>query len=452
MPRKFWPPRKSSDGTKRLYGIFITNFGCGPDSFILHFFQDIMRGKPYLEIEIDEHSSDVGAVTRLEAFLDSLQNVKVPEEMQSLLSFRGRHTKETRARKIFVPDMTDHAQAVAASFAAVGVEAEVLPASDSESLALGRKLTSGKECYPCILTTGDMVRVMEQPDFDPEKMAFMMPTSNGPCRFGQYHRFQRLVLDELGYQQVPIYSPDQGDSLYEELEMVGGNDFSRIAWSTVVAIDLIIKKRLETRSYEVDLGDADKAYQESLADILETTRNRGDMIACLRRCRERQEAVKLRNPGSRPIVGVVGEIYTRNNDFSNENTIRNIERFGGEPWLPTVAEWILYVNQDAMDVSRLQRRWKDHFKKRLINHFQVKKMHELEETYHGSLRNNEEPSTIETFNLAAPFVHRTFQGETILSMGKSVDFRPEGRGRHRQYHPLHLHARQCGSGAFKTFS
>ncbi|MBW2621574.1 MAG: CoA activase, partial [Deltaproteobacteria bacterium] len=76
---------------KRLYGVFFTNFGCGPDSFILHFFRDIMRGKPYLEIEIDEHSSDVGAVTRLEAFLDSLDNVDPPEESQSLLSFRGRH-------------------------------------------------------------------------------------------------------------------------------------------------------------------------------------------------------------------------------------------------------------------------------------------------------------------------------------------------------------------------
>ena len=61
----------------RLYGIYITNFGCGPDSFIQHFFKDRMRGKPYLEIEIDEHSSDVGAITRLEAFLDSLKNVTV---------------------------------------------------------------------------------------------------------------------------------------------------------------------------------------------------------------------------------------------------------------------------------------------------------------------------------------------------------------------------------------
>ena len=60
----------------RLHAIYITNFACGPDSFILHFFKEKMRGKPYLQIEVDEHSADVGAITRLEAFLDSLKNVK----------------------------------------------------------------------------------------------------------------------------------------------------------------------------------------------------------------------------------------------------------------------------------------------------------------------------------------------------------------------------------------
>ncbi|MCJ7496410.1 MAG: acyl-CoA dehydratase activase-related protein, partial [Deltaproteobacteria bacterium] len=44
----------------RLHAIYITNFACGPDSFILHFFNEKMRGKPYLQIEVDEHSADVG--------------------------------------------------------------------------------------------------------------------------------------------------------------------------------------------------------------------------------------------------------------------------------------------------------------------------------------------------------------------------------------------------------
>jgi predicted nucleotide-binding protein (sugar kinase/HSP70/actin superfamily) len=51
-----------------LYGVYITNFGCGPDSFINHFFRDLSKGKPYLQLEIDEHSADAGAITRCEAF------------------------------------------------------------------------------------------------------------------------------------------------------------------------------------------------------------------------------------------------------------------------------------------------------------------------------------------------------------------------------------------------
>ena len=60
----------------RLYAVYISNFGCGPDSFISHFFRDLSKGKPYLQLEIDEHSADAGAITRCEAFLDSLKNVE----------------------------------------------------------------------------------------------------------------------------------------------------------------------------------------------------------------------------------------------------------------------------------------------------------------------------------------------------------------------------------------
>ena len=150
--------------------------------------------------------------------------------------------------------MTDQSLAVAAAFRACGVEAEVLPDSDQETLILGRKLTSGKECYPCILTTGDMAKMVQRSDFNARKAAFFMPSGTGPCRFGQYHRFHRLVLDELGYPEVPIYAPDQSETFYQELGMVGGSDFTRLAWQGVVAVDLLEKKLRETRPYEVRTG------------------------------------------------------------------------------------------------------------------------------------------------------------------------------------------------------
>jgi predicted CoA-substrate-specific enzyme activase len=55
----------------RLQAIYVTNFNCGPDSFLAGFFRRIMGDKPYLELEIDEHTGDAGVLTRCEAFLES---------------------------------------------------------------------------------------------------------------------------------------------------------------------------------------------------------------------------------------------------------------------------------------------------------------------------------------------------------------------------------------------
>lgn len=55
----------------RLLAIYVTNFNCGPDSFISGFFRRSMGRKPYLELELDDHTGEAGVITRCEAFLDS---------------------------------------------------------------------------------------------------------------------------------------------------------------------------------------------------------------------------------------------------------------------------------------------------------------------------------------------------------------------------------------------
>jgi predicted nucleotide-binding protein (sugar kinase/HSP70/actin superfamily) len=57
----------------QLQAIYVTSFSCGPDSFILSFFRQMMGGKPFLELELDEHTADAGVITRCEAFFDSLK-------------------------------------------------------------------------------------------------------------------------------------------------------------------------------------------------------------------------------------------------------------------------------------------------------------------------------------------------------------------------------------------
>jgi len=53
-----------------LHLIYISNFKCGPDSFIKSFLDDA-SGKPSLVLQFDGHSNDAGYITRCEAYLDS---------------------------------------------------------------------------------------------------------------------------------------------------------------------------------------------------------------------------------------------------------------------------------------------------------------------------------------------------------------------------------------------
>jgi predicted CoA-substrate-specific enzyme activase len=53
-----------------LHVVYITNFKCGPDSYIKSFLDDA-TGKPSLILQFDGHSNDAGFITRCEAYLDS---------------------------------------------------------------------------------------------------------------------------------------------------------------------------------------------------------------------------------------------------------------------------------------------------------------------------------------------------------------------------------------------
>ncbi|MBN2058943.1 MAG: CoA activase, partial [Deltaproteobacteria bacterium] len=71
-----------------FFGLHITNFSCGADSFIEHFYKYIMNDKPYLILEMDEHSAVAGVMTRLEAFSNVIDNCMKKQESRSFKELR----------------------------------------------------------------------------------------------------------------------------------------------------------------------------------------------------------------------------------------------------------------------------------------------------------------------------------------------------------------------------
>ncbi|NSW54596.1 MAG: CoA activase [Armatimonadetes bacterium] len=408
----------------KLHALYLTNFSCGPDSFIMRYFQERLGSEPVLMIEVDEHSADAGMITRCEAFLDSLESTK-GQVFEKGRTFRPLSIATGSRREMLIPNMSSHAYAVAAAFRACGMPARVMDPPDDETLMWGRKYTSGKECFPCIVTTGDMVREVMRPDFDRDTAAFFMGGSGGPCRFGQYNALQRMVLDDLGYTDVPLYAPNQASGFFDDLGVVG-RKFLRLAWRGMVAVDLLDKALMEIRPYEVRPGTTDAVHQVSLEDVTEAVAGNGDLLAALKRSRDRFAAIEIDRSQERPIIGLVGEFYIRANAFSNEDLVRKIEELGGEVWASPIYEWFLYRNFRRDMRAKLAGNLKLRLKNWLMDRVMVSDEHHLIAAFDGLLRNAYEPPTQEVLAMAEPYVHRSFEGEAIMTVGKAVDFARKG--------------------------
>ncbi|MFH0774396.1 MAG: acyl-CoA dehydratase activase [bacterium] len=410
----------SRDG--RLFALYLTNYGCGPDSFICTFFRHKSLGKPHLVIEVDEHSADVGAITRCEAFLDSIAHSK--NKIGKERHVKTLSIKKGERKKIYLPFMSDHAFALASAFSACGVQAEVMPPSDEESVFWGRKHTTGRECYPAIITTGDMVRQLKRGDFDPESSCFFMGGSSGPCRFGQYSMLQRLILDDFGYTDVPIYAPNQAKNFFADMSIVG-KDFERLAWRGIVAIDILEKALRRIRPYEVEKGETERVYQQYVRRVAEAIKNRGNLSRLMEEAAKSFSRIERSN-GRRPVIGLVGEFFVRSHSFSNEDIVKKLEALGLEVWSAPVNEWFLYRNFRRNMHSKIFGDWSSLLETTIKNWVQVKDEHKLSHPFCGSLETINEPSTDKILALAEPYIHKTFEGEAIMSIGKACDFIERG--------------------------
>ncbi|MBQ9395501.1 MAG: CoA activase, partial [Proteobacteria bacterium] len=262
--------------TPNVYSVWCSNYACGPDSFSLHFYAYIMEGKPYAVIETDGHSGDAGTRTRIEAFLHCVrEHIAKGGEIGTPNSFAEIERKNTNLNKalterqtIIIPRLGPGARTLAAALRGLGYDAEAMLTPTRETLSIGRKYTSGKECVPMTLTLGSLIeRVEKDPDKN-RKFAFLMPAGRGPCRFGNYNHLHKITMERLGLDgRVDVWSPS--DNNY--FEGIPGGTVA-LAYCGFVAADLLLSMRYDARPAEIQKGAVDALYEklaQELDDLLE---------------------------------------------------------------------------------------------------------------------------------------------------------------------------------------
>ncbi|NNF83908.1 MAG: hypothetical protein HKM29_01995 [Deltaproteobacteria bacterium] len=345
----------------------------------------------------------------------------------------GRNVSGSRlaGRTVFIPTMTEAGvHTISAAFRSVGIDAIAMPPSDEETLLLGGRFSSGEECLPQKVTLGDTLKLLIHGKVAPEKMALFMPASNGPCRFGQYGPYMKMVLEDMGFDDVILVSPTCSDGYSGVGER--SDELLRTAWRAMVGGDLLEKLLLRVRPYETEKGAADRAFEEALGILCRAVEVPGEkqgrklarIVAALREGRELFRNVPTDFSSPRPLIGVVGEIFCRLNAFSNDDVLRKVEDAGGECWISDVTEWVWYTNADH---HRELRRYGKTLSFEMLGaklkwHFQRKDEHALIEVFGGDFLGYEEPHDIrEVMELARPYlVPEGTLGEMLLSVGKSV--------------------------------
>jgi len=274
---------------------------------------------------------------------------------RSLTENVGRFNLEDKV--FLIPEMNRiGSHLLAATFRGFGVHAKVM--DTFKGLDLGNEYTSGKECYPCQITTGDILYFMEEEKkrlggaFRAEDYVYFMPEADGPCRFGMYNKYQRIVLDSLpGLSRLKIgaLSTNDGYSLEGIIEEERVRNLKKTSYLSVVVADILDRLLWRIRPYEREPEMADAFIEKSMKvmeDVFEAYKGEKKPDKILDKLDEIVlEGMDIVDPSipRKPRVGVVGEIYLRTHVKANQDVIRSLEQHGAEVTNASIAEWINYT-------------------------------------------------------------------------------------------------------------
>lgn len=347
----------------RLFGCYITNFSCGPDSFLVGYVRDKMGRKPFLVLELDSHVADAGLETRIEAFIDIIRNYlqiggrtrpeaksAVPaayydEVRQKFVDSRGRafDFKDPHVHLVF-PSMGHLSnEAGAAVFRGLGIRSTALPPADSEVLKIGRANTNCKECLPLQLTTGALLKYLETRKNDNELVVYFMPTASGPCRFGQYSVFMNKLISRRQLPNVTLMSLSAENS-YIDID----KDMTRRLFTGMIVSDVMQDIYSAVLANAVHVDSAVKIYRKQWERIvleLERKASFEDLLPALQSAaRELGKIPVRRSIADTPTVLLTGEIFVRNDDLSRQFIVEKLAENGFAAKVAGLVEWIYYTD------------------------------------------------------------------------------------------------------------
>lgn len=329
-----------------LYAIYITNHGCGPDTVLSHYFKEEMQGKPYLNIEVDEHFSSVGVLTRVEAFVNSLkaewvqnaENITLKEYSDRVVhkdvNIKPKLDEVDKNTLLYLPYIYPYSHILAGYLMTKGYYAQVLPMTTKKTLDLGRKYTLSKEYLSFTGLVGDVLSKALELDESTPKYGFLVPTSEGSEVGGQYHRLLRDKLDDINQQKAEIIAPFIED-------IIKDSTISQDIFMMLLGGDLINLAAKTKRKKHLDEIHDLISRKELTIDYLK------NMAREIRKDMEKIKSFKR--------IFAIGEVNVLFNHFMNNNTFKNMEEQGIQVFYAPLSEYMWLMWRDYLAQANNQK-------------------------------------------------------------------------------------------------
>ena len=189
--------------------------------------------------------------------------------------------------------------------------------------------------------------------------------------------------------------------------------------------DLLFKVGCRYRPYASDPEAVNRLVDSATRDMEEAFETGAPLRPAFHRALAPFRALP-NPPSSKPIVGVVGEIFVRCNFFSNQRLVEVIEGEGGEAWLAPFHEWILYACWEHERRAKAGLDILGRAKSYLKNRYLFESEHAWSEEVGDLLGDRREPTIPESADAGFPYAAFNFGGETLLTIGRTVKFFESG--------------------------
>ncbi len=410
-----------------LYPIFLTCFRCSPDAYLITYFKQAMERakKPYLILQLDDHASDIGYMTRIEAAIDTFVNDS------KLKSSRGNHhdkpIKSQTVTGVFSdptgqPDQMNKSDTLLIPatdprvnrfqqyvFKAAGYNARIVPL-DSSMIHLGYRYTSGGECLPNAAIIGSLINLLKKEDLkDP---ILYLPAICLSCNFNQYASLIKLAIEKAGLGTLRVAN-------FNGLAAVPGlraRENALLLFATYLS-SILTKLMYRFQPYEMTPGDTGTAIRMAETIVKKTILDKKSLVDAAKKIKTLFKTLPLQGK-RKPRIGILGDIYAKYNTVLNDSICDYAQSLGGEVLLPSYSELVLHtLHADGVENGVGEKQYNA-----------MTRYEELFETvFKEMLGDNLEPDLDECKALMEAYgINNFIPGETTVSVGRMLYYIKHG--------------------------